>query len=450
MKAKRIVAFLALLAMLFTLAACNNTADPGTTTPDNSGTTTPDNTGSDTPAPASDMTLKFWSNFGASGNAFDYLEYVKAGFEKENEGVTVDVAYQGGYDAVAEKLLAAIAAKDVPHLSQLEEALLPQFSAAAEDLTKFVSQEALDRYNPGLMASSYDNGVLKAVPLARSMTMMWYNKDMFRECGLPEEGPKTWNDVYEYSKIINEKLGIYGLTGWFDSDAWYWESAVYAAGLNIVTPDGKSVDFDNEDGYRYIELMQNMAKEGLFYNTYTNQDNLSQLALEEFWNKRAAMAFDSTGGMAEKVSRAQEAGFELGACFSPADKTSACVSGGSNLIMLAGAPEEEKAVAGKMIEYLSTDDPAIQVFKMTGYLPTTTGALETQVYKDMVAEYPLYQYVIDQIGIAHARPWTRNWKEMYTAIVEELQAAMLDLNTPGREFIHNAAVKCQEILDQNA
>lgn len=443
MKAKRIVAFLALLAMLFTLAACNSSTTP----PADSGTNTPADSGN---TPAKEMTIKYWSNFGASGNCFDYLEYVKAGFEKENEGVTLDIAYQGGYDAVAEKLLAAIAAKDVPHLSQIEEALLPQFSAAAEDLTKYVSQEALDRYNPGLMASSYDNGVLKAVPLARSMTMMWYNKDMFKECGLPEEGPKTWTDVYEYSKVINEKLGIYGLTGWFDSDAWYWESAVYANGLNIVTPDGKSVDFDNEDGYRYIELMQNMAKEGLFYNTYTNQDNLSQLALEEFWNKRAAMAFDSTGGMAEKVSRAKEAGFELGACFSPADKTSACVSGGSNIILLAAASEEEKAIAGKVIEYLSTDDPAIQVFKMTGYLPTTTGALETQVYKDMVAEFPLYQYIIDQIGIAHARPWTRNWKEMYTAIVEELQAAMLDLNTPGREFVHNAAVKCQEIIDQNA
>ena len=78
MKAKRIVAFLALLAMLFTLAACNSSTTP----PADSGTNPPADSGN---TPAKEMTIKYWSNFGASGNCFDYLEYVKAGFEKENE-----------------------------------------------------------------------------------------------------------------------------------------------------------------------------------------------------------------------------------------------------------------------------------------------------------------------------------------------------------------------------
>lgn len=437
MTKRGIAAFLSIPVALMALTACNASAE---------GT---GNDSSSSGGDSSKTTIEYWTNWGASGNGYDYLTYVEQELEKQYPNIDLEISYQGGYDAIAEKLLAGIAAHDVPHLTQIEEALLPRFSAAAEDLSNYLSQETIDNYNPGLMKSSYDDGVLKAVPLARSMTMMWYNKDIFRECGLPEEGPKSWQDVYDYSKIINEQLGIYGFTGWWDSDAWYWESAVYSAGLDVISEDG-TVDFDNEDGYRIVELYQQMVNEGLMYNTYVNQDNLSQLALEEFWNGNAAMTFDSTGGMAEKVERAKEAGFELGACFSPTDKESQCVSGGSNLIMLADHPDEEKEVAAQVMEFFATDEVAAQVFKMTGYLPTTLGALETQTVQDMVTEYPLYQFVIDQIGIAHARPWTENWKEMYTAIVEELTAAMLDTETPGREFIHNAAERCQEILDQNS
>lgn len=44
-----------------------------------------------------------------------------------------------------------------------------------------------------------------------SNPVMYYNVDLFREAGLREEGPETWEQVIEYSKMINEKTGKYGL-----------------------------------------------------------------------------------------------------------------------------------------------------------------------------------------------------------------------------------------------
>lgn len=119
------------------------------------------------------------------------------------------------------------------------------------------------------------------------------------------------------------------------------------------------------------------------------------------------------------------------------------------MIVLDSATEEQKKAAGQFIEYLSSDEFVMSFFQFSGYLPTTKSSLETDEMKKLVAEKPQYKVAIDQLEYAHKRPWQKNWRAMYTSIVEHLQLAMIDTTQDPQELIHKAAEQSQAIIDEN-
>lgn len=53
---------------------------------------------------------------------------------------------------------------------------------------------------------SYKNNVV-GINISGNVVKFAWNKDIFKKCGLnPENGPKTWQEVMDYAKIIKEKM----------------------------------------------------------------------------------------------------------------------------------------------------------------------------------------------------------------------------------------------------
>lgn len=400
-------------------------------------------------AQAGPVNVSFWSIWdpASGGGGGKYFSEVVSRFNAANPDIVVTMYGQGGYDGVGEKLEAAIIAKKPPVIAQIEVSFLARFGVKAADLTKYISQKTIDNYNPGLLKSAYDNGVLKAVPINQSTPIMYLNTDLLKKAGLDPNGPKTWDEVVAWSdKIHAMDPNVYGFTMYWDSDAWYWESALYSYGGEVVK-DGK-VAFNNESGWKIIQIMQDMIKKGTALNAYGGQEGGSGFMYGRFKEGKVAMMVDSIGGISS-LCKDPSYPFKVGTCFQPKGTQNSVVSGGANLIIMNDSTEAQKKAAGKFLEYIAQDKTAAGYFQFAGYFPTTKSALQTPELKELFAKYPQYTVAMDQMQFIHQRPWHKNWREMYMTIMESLEASLINPNSDAKALIAAAADRCQKIIDAN-
>lgn len=118
------------------------------------------------------------------------------------------------------------------------------------DLTDYVKD--YPEWNDGTYYESMQNGVSKdgkpyGIPYCTDTRGLWYNKDIFKQAGLPEEwAPKSWQDILDACKTIKEKVpdvvpfwcnsGV--ATGEATSMQTY-EMLLYGTGERLIDDNGK-------------------------------------------------------------------------------------------------------------------------------------------------------------------------------------------------------------------
>ena len=141
------------------------------------------------------VTIEYWHINSATFGAKAVTQAVAA-FEAEHPGIRVIERFQeGSYGGLLTNLQAAIAAGRPPAVAQigynfrlfafneLPHVPIDTFSDRG-DYADFV-----DTFIPGMLRLGTDeNGVLRAVPFAVSVPMLYYNADLFREAGLDPAG----------------------------------------------------------------------------------------------------------------------------------------------------------------------------------------------------------------------------------------------------------------------
>ncbi|QHW32326.1 ABC transporter substrate-binding protein [Paenibacillus rhizovicinus] len=438
-------AMMGILASAIAVTGCSSTSNKS----DNAQAGSNANANAATPEAGKEkVKVDFWSIWDPTNGNGKLIADEIVKFNEQNPDIEIVMSGQGGYDGVAEKLEAALVAKNTPVIVQIEESFLARYNPIAADLGKYMSPATIANYNEGLTRSSYVDGAFKAAPMNRSTPILYMNADMLKAAGLDPKGPKTWTELHEYAKkLSNPAKGIYGFSGYWDSDAWYWESAVYSYGGEMVNKDGTQVVFDNDKGTGIIKLFQDMVNDKSMLNAYSAQDNQSDLIKQNFFDGKVAMDLDSVGAMGDLTTNAK---FNVAVAFQPQEGgKNVVVTGGANMIVLDKATEEQKKAAGKFLDFLANDENVTSLFKTSGYLPTTKSSLETPEMKQWLQEKPQYQVAIDQLQFAHSRPWQKNWKAMYTVILDDLKGAMIDTSKDPKEVIHHAAAAAQQIIDEN-
>jgi len=89
-----------------------------------------------------------------------------------------------------------------PYMADLEELATMVPDAPALPLDDY-AQGVKDTY------SNY-NGRMIAIPIQCGIVFTTWNTEMYAELGLPEEGPNTWEEIYEYGKLIQDPPDRYG------------------------------------------------------------------------------------------------------------------------------------------------------------------------------------------------------------------------------------------------
>ena len=449
MKTKKLVALVLVVLMLCAVfAGCAKEAAPASSET-GTGTEKPANV-TEPAASGEPISVIWWCTWAADQPRGAILREAAAAFNAENPGIVVEVEHSGNYEDTANKIEAAVVAKSTPALAVVEETFVGRFNPVAADISKYISPETLDNYVDGLLKSCYVDGVLKSVPFNRSTTILYMNKTLFEQAGLPVEGPKTWDELEQYANTI-AAMGddLYGYALYWDTDGWFWESAIYSWGEEIFNEDYTELLFNTEDSLKMIDMAQRMADSGVMVNPYVTQGTYEDIALEPFMSGKVGMLMDSIANFTNHATALEEVGMEVALAFQPMGTEHSMTTGGGSIIMFDGISEEQKVAAGKFLEFLASDDFSSRFCELTGYLPVTETSMETDLVKEILTKYPTYQVMFDQLQYAHGRPLTPNWRGVYNILTEELEACLQDTSLEPKVAIQNAYDRSMEFLKKS-
>lgn len=132
-------------------------------------------------------------------------------------------------------------------------------------------------------AFKYD-GVQYGLPLYNEVIMTFYNKDIFKEAGLPDRAPATWSEMEEFAKTIKEKTGKAGIAmrGISDNRAiiYTWNVFAYSNGWTGWFDDQMNAQFDAPEAIEaakyYCNLLNNYGPDGVASYNWTEVQTLMQ------------------------------------------------------------------------------------------------------------------------------------------------------------------------------
>ena len=261
------------------------------------------------PAWAAEKThLSFFYPVAIGGPVTKIVDDLVAGFEAANPDVDVKAVYAGTYQETIGKALTARKGGQSPDVAVLlsadmftmidQDAVLPVDGFAKGDADK----AWLDGFFPGFMRNSRTADHVWGIPFQRSTTVLYWNKEAFKEAGLdPEKAPQSWDELVADGKALTKRDAAGQTTQWgvqipSNLTAYWLLQGLAAQESALLTGDGTgtTVSF-NAPGVVsamqfWVDLAQkhHVMKPGSIDWATTPKD---------FFERKAAIMYTTTGNL---------------------------------------------------------------------------------------------------------------------------------------------------------
>ena len=404
------------------------TKPPATAAP--AATTAPTVAPTVAPVAKAPVKIVYWRSISGAGG--DAQEEIAKRFNASQKEAEVEVQYQGTYPELQRKLQAALAARVTPDVVMFDSPQMPYFAkngtlVPLDDFAKGADSVDLKNYIPGLLADGYFDGKLYALPFARSTPMLYYNRDMFKEVGLPDRAPETWDEFLEFCKKLTKKEGTqttrvgYAVQMGATTAHWYFQELLYAYG-NDVSDDKYNVLLEQPEAVAAAKFLQDMVFTQGVVIPGTGPDG----AQGEFTNQRSGMHFGSTGSLVNIVTTSK---FKVGVGYMPAAKRRQVPIGGSVLSIMSASPKDKQAAAWKFIKYMTNTESNVYFVQKSGYMPISTSAVNSAEMKDFMVKNPEFKVAVDQLQFVRAQASiiaVPEATEIFRQLVEQLTVGKVE------------------------
>lgn len=367
------------------------------------------------------VTIQYWHSHAEA--QMGGVNYMISEFQKKYPHITVEPVFQGGYTDLQKKLSAAVAANDVPAVTNVEVSVVPNFADGGlfEELTPYIKRDKVDMedFSKGMLQAYAYKDKQYGFPLIVSTSVMIYNKTMFDKLGV--QPPQKWDEIEEFNKKVTVKEGgktsryAFSVPGW---DTWYYDPWVSNGGGSILNDDGTKTSLDMPESQRWAENFKKWFDDGSLTVGFGKgaSDTMRQMFLEE----KIGMVQHSSAIIKTYVENAK---FEVGVSFIPGDKERKSHIGGAGIVMMKGAKDDQKEAAWKFIQFMTSAENNIRWADETGYLPTHKSVIDTDEGKKYFEKWPQYKAVFDNFDNVGPRPQHPAYPEMsnvYKDIVGEM------------------------------
>jgi multiple sugar transport system substrate-binding protein len=366
------------------------TGAPAATTADTTGTTTADTAGTttgDTAAPTSAAAsggggggggLEMWERSGGNAPMVDAL--VAAWNEAEPDR-QINLTYIP-HEQMVPKLAQAIASGDVPDLMGLDLIYGPQFASAGqlEDITDLIGDDPLLETIPeGHRSVATWEDRLYGVPLYADVSLLFWNKELFRQAGLdPEKPPTNLTELHDMAAQINDPdNGVYGyyLPGNCSGcNIFTFAPMIWASGGKIEAAECGDEALTGDNIAEVLAWARMMHKEGLI--DPAAQAETGETFAEVFGSGKVGIM--GTGNFNVALAKQQNPDIDLGVTVLPGleSGTSASFAGGDIVTVPKGSERVEDAV--DFMKFILSDDIQVNQYAKLGNMTTRSDMADNE------------------------------------------------------------------------
>jgi multiple sugar transport system substrate-binding protein len=367
-------------------------------------------------------------------------------FNATHPNIYIKQQFMGNYDILIQKLISSVISNSQPDIAQVYESWTSQLKggSAILPLDNFVKNTPNFNINDFFSVLLKDNlydGKLLSLPFNKSIPVLYYNKDMFRDAGLnPEKPPRTWVEFREYCKKLTRDVngdGIidtYGAA--FTPNAWVFECMVVQYGGQLLSKDNKKSLIASEAGIKSIQFWNDLINKYKCAYRTTGYNNQS-----DFVARKVGMVI---GSVTSRFFMKGDITFDMGMAPLPIWKYNKTVLSGTNIAILnSNNPAKHKA-AWEFLNWLTQTPQAAEWSTRTPYLPVRKSVLQTESWKKYVKEEPRVPMIIKQMANAIYEPRIGAWYSCRMLLMAAIEKVLLGY--PASQVLQETAHKMDEKL----
>lgn len=440
---RKVLALVTAIIMVIVVGCSSGNTGKTNTPPESSNK--PSNNEAAPPAPENTDPIKiqYWHSHAEA--QMPALEYMLEEFNKKYPHITVEPVYQGVYADLHKKLQAAVAAKDVPAVSNVEVASLPNFadSGVFSDLTGYIQRDGVDTsdFSQGMLQAYGFNGGQYGLPLIVSSSVFVYNKTLLDSLNV--QPPQTWDEIPAFIDAVHLKENgatkryAFSIPGW---DTWYYDPWIVNGGGSIINEDHSAATVGSGESMRAWNMFKEwMDKDAVQFGF---GQGASGTMRQMFYDQEIAMVYHSSALIKGYVETAE---FEVGVSFIPGDVKRQSNIGGAGIVLMDGAPDAEKEAGWKFIEFMTSAEHNIAWADKVGYLPTRKSAVDSEAGKEYLATWPQYGAVLENFDNVLPRIQHPGYGE-FSDIYKEVMGEMILNGANPADLLPNAEEQMNEVL----
>lgn len=222
-----------------------------------------------------------------------------------------------------QQIAVLIGGRQAPDMFWLTQELIPKYAFDLKtivDVTDSLTNSEvlpLDAYYEGVIESAYYNGSYWGLPWIANPIIIYYNKTLFDNAGIPHPSPTDdwdWNEFIAISEQLTGTLNhrgekVFGtvIDGWPNIETFIW-----AGGGDIIAEDYQTITLDSAGSLAGLGLLQSILEKGLS----PSYSEVRSLGGNNVWFERSRVAMFMGGAQDNfeiKVDAMNEAdAFEIG------------------------------------------------------------------------------------------------------------------------------------------
>ncbi len=315
--------------------------------------------------------IVFWA-FGQEG---EQVSTMLPEFERLHPEIRVRVQMIP-WNAAHEKLLTAFAGRSLPDICQLGNTWIPEFKIlnAIEDLAPWLSRSSSMKdssFFPGIWDTNIIDSVLLGIPWYVDTRVLFYRTDLCAKAGYPNP-PRTWSELDDLCRRLKSIFpDDYGI---FFSTNNEWVGPVIL-GLQERSPllrdDNTRGDFSGPEFTSAMRYFHTFFERGWAPVRTAQVVNIYQAFAEGFFAMTITGPWN-IGEFRRRLPAELQDVWMTAPLPGPDDTEGVSLAGGSSLVMFSASTHKEEV--WKLIEYLSEPKQQLELYRITGDLPSRVEA----------------------------------------------------------------------------
>ena len=380
------------------------------------------------PAAAFAETLSLWARASSSNAAQVMIDLWNSTHDDKIELTTIPD------NQMVTKLATSVQAGDVPDLISFDLIFMPDFMRAGflTDLTEDLNADP----NAAKVAQAFRDlatyeGKQYGTGFTPDVSILLYNKDLFRQAGLdPESPPKTHAQLIEYATKIralgDDIYGYYFSGSCGGCNIFTQAPMMWASGAKLLPASGDDTPMDGTGVREVLQMLQTLWTTGVIPESAEADTGANFQAVFE----TGKLGMQGSGGFAIASLKANHPEIDFGIAALPGVNEGEASSfvGGDVIAIPVGAKNVDLAKA--FIHWAITDEAQLEGLAKNNILPARSDLADNQYFQ---AE-PRYITTAQAVGIGQT-PWAFHFNDMVNADqspwLQMLQIAIFDGDIEG-------------------